>query len=460
MSSSTGSGWDDAVEEEEEEVQEAESKVSSKGAVRKEAVSRPTVISSTSSSSFYQQSVPGLDDNDFGEPSVKSTVGGGSSSFNSNSNTSTTTTTTSSYLTSKKADDYDPYGPMVSRKAKNSLDDQDPGSYTEANEILIGRSTPTPGVSLLSPTSATSMSHRHDHHQHSSSTSRFGGGSNVGEVTHTIHTSTSTSSSGGGFFGGGGGGGSLVGDISSLLQEKKSPAPTTSPSTGFGISSDGANLGSDYEPKKPTATTSSSSGQQPPSAVQQKQQALPKSSSWSFGSWVSSAVAAATEKIDQAYETLDPEYSRMKARSPTMSDSTSFSSNVGGPGGSGDPDSLSPFKKPGYVVGGSSLALGLASISTPGSSGVSAAIGSGPSATQGQAQAHRYGRSSSEAPIASNNKRDEDSFAEESFASAGTESSDSYGHHGHGHGHAHHRVSHNNERDQSLSPRLTRKNVR
>lgn len=449
--SSAGSGWDDTIEE---DVQEEESKMSNKGVGRKESVSRPAVFSSTSSSSFYQQSVPGLDDGEFGEPSVKSSIGGGSSSFGSNTNT---TTTTSSYLNSKKADDYDPYGPKASHKAKSSFEDQDQSSYSEANEVLISRSTPSPGVSLLSPTSATSMSNRHDHHhhQHSSSSSRFGGGSNVKEATHTIHTSTNTSSSGGGFFGGGGG--SLVGDISSLLQEKKSPAPTTS-SSGFGSSSDGVHLGSDYEPKKPSAAITSSSGQQQPSAVQQKQQALPKSSSWSFGSWVSSAVAAATEKIDQAYETLDPEYSRMKAQSPMMSNSTPFASNVGGPEGSGDPNSLSPFKKPGYVVGGSSLALGIASISTPGSSGSSALAGSGPSAPQGQAQAHRYDRSSNETPIANNNKRDEDNYGEESFANTGAESSDSYGLHGHGH--AHHRVLHSNERDQSLSPRLTRKNVR
>lgn len=471
MSSSTaGSGWDDTPEgdlhnEEEKKSSKTESKVTSKGVDRKEAVSRPAMFSSTSSSSFYQQSVPGLDDNDdFEEPTVKSTVGDGSRSFASNINTATTTTSTSSYLNSKKADDYDPYGPKASHKAKSSFDDQDRDSYAEANEVLIGRSAPSPGVSLLSPTSATSMSHRHDpHHQHLSSSSKFGGGSSVKDVAHTSHTTTTSSSSssgsgfGGGFFGGGGGGGSLVGDINSLLQEKKNLAPTSS-STGFGSNStSGANLGSDYEPKKPLGASG-----HPPSAVQQKQQALPKSSSWSFGSWVSSAVAAATEKIDQAYETLDPEYSRMKARSPTMSNSTSFGSNVG-VDGSGDPDSLSPFKKPGYVVGGSSLALGLASISTPGSSG--AAPGTGPSAPQ--AQAHRYDRSSSEAPFSAmssnnNNKRDEDSFVEESFASAGAESSDSYGHHaGHG-GSAHHRVSHNtySERDQSLSPRLTRKNVR
>lgn len=472
MSSSTaGSGWDDTPEddvqmEEEKKSGKTESKVMSKGVDRKEAESRPAMFSSTSSSSFYQQSVPGLDDeDDSGESSVKSVIGESSSSFASNiNNTSTTTSTTPSYLSSKKADDYDPYGPMASHKAKSSFDDQDRDSYAEANEVLIGRSAPSLGVSLLSPTSATSMSHRHDpHYQHSSSSSKFGGGNSVKEVTHSSHTTTTSSSSGGGgfgggFFGGGGGGGSLVGDINSLLQEKKNPTPTSS-STGFGSSStSGANLGSDYEPKKPSPASG-----QPPSAVQQKQQALPKSSSWSFGSWVSSAVAAATEKIDQAYETLDPEYSRMKARSPMMSNSTSLASNVGVEG-SGDPDSLSPFKKPGYVVGGSSLALGLASISTPGSSG--AAPGTGPSAPK--AQAHRFDRSSSEAPLSAmssknnNNKRDEDSYVEESFASAGTESSDSYSHHGGHGGNAHHRASHNisSERDQSLSPRLTRKNVR
>ncbi|KAF8947305.1 hypothetical protein BGZ47_009602 [Haplosporangium gracile] len=475
-SSTAGSGWDDTVEEDVKEAEEAEkskgwgdkkgskteSKLSSKGVDRKEAVSRPTMFSSTSSSSFYQQSVPGLDDDDFGESSdVKSTAGGGSSSFISNTNiTTTNTSTTSSYLNNKKADDYDPYGPKASHKAKSSIDVQDRDLYPEATEVLIGRSTPSPGVSLLSPTSATSMSHRYDHHQqqHASSNSKFGGGS-VKEVTHTSNTNTNSSSSGGGgfgggFFGGGGGGGSLVGDINSLLQEKKNPAPTSS--TGFGSSSGGANLGSDYEPKK--SSTSAISSGQPPSAVQQKQQAPSKSSSWSFGSWVSSAVAAATDKIDQAYETLDPEYSRMKARPPMMSNSTSFASNVGAEG-SGDPDSLSPFKKPGYVVGGSSLALGLASISTPGTSGASAAPGTG---SAPQTQAHRHAHSSSETPLSTmssnnNNKRDEDSYVEESFASAGTESSDSYGHHA---GHAHHRVSHNTERDQSLSPRLTRKNVR
>ncbi|KAF9899822.1 hypothetical protein EC991_008251 [Linnemannia zychae] len=448
MSSSTaGSGWDDTPEDdvwEEEESGWNDKKALGKGVDRREpAMSRPTILSSTSSSSFYQQSVPGLDDDNFGESSKKtSTVVGGSSSFTGSLNTTTITTTTtttsstssSSYLDSKKVDDYDPYGPMASRsKAKSSFDgDRDSSSYPQANEILIGRSTPSPGVSLLSPTSATSMSHRHDHHHHHQQSGKF-----EGSVVKDV---SSQSSSSRGLFGGGGGGGSgsLVGDISSLLQEKKNSVPiTSSTSSGFGA---GANLGSDYEPKNYSASKPSpASGT--PSAVQQKQ-ALPKSSSWSFGSWVSSAVAAATEKIDQAYESLDPEYSRMKAQSPSMSHSNVLTgSSAGGGSGSevgagGDPNSLSPFKKPGYVVGGSSLALGLASISTepartsdssPGRAGV------GPASPQAP---HRF---------SGGNKRSEDDH--ESFASAGTES-DTYG--------AHHRSAHTSE---SLSPRLTRKNV-
>ncbi|KAF9135688.1 hypothetical protein BGW39_001087 [Mortierella sp. 14UC] len=449
MSSSTsGSGWDDTPDEDVWEKDDRgwnDKKALGKGVDRKESVvSRPTILSSTSSSSFYQQSVPGLDDDDFGVSNKKSStvVGGGSSSFTgSNTNTTTTTTTatstSSSYLSSKKADDYDPYGPMASRsKAKSSFDgDRDSSSYPEANEILIGRSAPSPGVSLLSPSSATSMSHRHDphHHQHRQS-GKFGGA--------VVKDVSSQSSSSGGFFGGGGGGGSgsLVGDISSLLQEKKNPAPTTtSNSSGFGA---GANLGSDYEPKN-NSSSKPSPASKTPSAVQQKQQqALPKSSSWSFGSWVSSAVAAATEKIDQAYESLDPEYSRMKAQSPSMahSNASAGSSTGGGAGGEGgaggDPNSLSPFKKPGYVVGGSSLALGLASISTgPAGTGGSSSGGAGVGPVSPQTPHRPSG----------GNKRNEDEH--ESFASAGTES-DLYG--------AHLRSAHTSE---SLSPRLTRKNV-
>ncbi|KAG0212509.1 hypothetical protein BGX33_003497 [Mortierella sp. NVP41] len=445
ISSSTGSGWDDSIEEEAQENEKKEdswvekkglqigSMFSSKGGDRKEPVSRPALISSTSSSSFYQQSVPGLDDDAYGESGAKSTVAGSTSVPNS---TTTTTKTTSSYLSSKKADDYDPYGPMTSRKAKRSFDEQD---RAEANEVVIGRSTLSPGVSLLSPTSGSSMSNRHDHHHHQqSSTSRIGK-----DITNTTTTTTS-SSSGGGFFGGGGG--SLVGDISSLLQEKKTPI---SSSTGFG-SSNADSLGSDYDAKKPAPAA-------PPAAVQQKQQQqssasnLQKSSSWSFGSWVSSAVAAASEKIDQAYESLDPEYSRMKGRSPMMGNASS--------GGGDDPDSLSPFKKPGYVVGGSSLALGLASISTTGP-GAGPGSGASPMSDGSFAAAtldRHYGRPSTETnAIADHHKNDKDQEREESYASAGTES-DSHGHYSE-HAHAHHRISHT-ERDQSLSTRLTRKNV-
>ncbi|KAF9972717.1 hypothetical protein BGZ73_004144 [Actinomortierella ambigua] len=79
--------------------------------------------------------------------------------------------------------------------------------------------------------------------------------------------------------------------------------------------------------------------------------ALPKSSSssWSLGSWVSSAVAVANSAVDRAYESLDPDYSRMKRGivSPDMPSSP-----------------LPPHQRPGYMAGGSSLAMGQASILT------------------------------------------------------------------------------------------------
>ncbi|KAF9926967.1 hypothetical protein FBU30_003609 [Linnemannia zychae] len=447
MSSSTGSGWDGTIEED-VQVEEVEgpkgwrfgkkdnkkdSNILGKGTARKESEPRPAFLSTTSSS-FFQQSVPGLDDEESNNSGIKSTPFTGSNITTTVTST-TTTSTTSSYLGSKKVDDYDPYGPMASRKAKSSFD-QDRDSYPESNEVLIGRSNTSHGASFMSPTSATSISHRHDYHSQQQSSSSNKLAPKETTITHT--------SSGGSFFRGGG---SLVGDINDLLQEKKNSVSMSSHA-----------LGSDYEPKKPSPAG-------PPSAVQQKQQQLPKSTSWSFGSWVSSAVAAATEKIDQAYESLDPEYSRMKARSPMMSNSTSTASigaGLEGAGIGGDPDSLSPFKKPGYVVGGSSLALGLASISTtasaPSTKG-SSGMGNSGGATISQGRESHYGRSSfseTSTPTLSS-KRDEDN--ETSFAMAGGTESDTYGHHHAHHRGLHHHHNHSTDRDQSMSPRLTRKNV-
>ncbi|KAG0220528.1 hypothetical protein BGX31_010900 [Mortierella sp. GBA43] len=306
--SSSRSGWEEITDREEEggrDVQEIGLGLR-KGSISKEHTAAKTLgLSSSSSSSFYQQTVPGLDDVDDDNGRDKT-----SSGFKSSTTASTfeATSSTSSYLSNKKADDYDPYGPLASRskgKVRDSMDD-DSGStsFMEHQETLIGRSTSSPSVSYMS-SSGTSISHRHEHHQPPPSLQ---------------------SSSSGGFFGGG----SLVGDISDMMSDKKTDA--------------------DRDTRRPSMSQSSSSNNLPKSG----------SSSWSFGSWVTSAVAAATDVVDKAYESLDPEYSKMKTRG-----SISASSDHGlSESGMDDPDSTSPFKRPGYVVGGSSLALGLASIAT------------------------------------------------------------------------------------------------
>ncbi|KAF9941320.1 hypothetical protein BGZ67_005371 [Mortierella alpina] len=306
--SSAQSGWDETFGDDDHQdktERDSDSRVSTNVATkgRKESA----LFSSASPNSFYQQTVPGIDDSDSYGPKTSKIPAPIATS-------SPPTLASSSYLSSKKADDYDAHGPMArkSGKSKSSMEDSTGSAMTDHNnETLIGGSTMSSktNVSLLSPTFATSMSHRHDHH-------------------HGHHSSTT---SGGGFFAGGSN--SLVGDISTLLNEKSTP-PQGHPSGSGSYEND------NHHNKKP-----------PPSSN------LQKSSSWSFGSWVSSAVAVASEKIDKAYETLDPEYSRMKTRGGSSALSTIDD-------GSPDPESTSPFKKPGYVVGGSSLALGLASIST------------------------------------------------------------------------------------------------
>ncbi|KAG0025744.1 hypothetical protein BGZ82_009848 [Podila clonocystis] len=226
------------------------------------------LVSSASASGFYQQSVPGLD-RDSKDESISS----------------------QSAFGIQTTPGQDPYGPASarSRKAKSSFEGSSFDYKEDHEEGTLIESAPSPSVSLMSSAGAKSMSHRHDHHSNNS----YLGGSN-----------------------------SLLGDISSIMDEKKKYG---------GDQSSNNHKSDDHDVDKK------------------------KAMAWSFGSWVSSAVAVATESIDKAYETLDPEYSRMKARG-----GGSPMSSEGGP-----EDHYN--KKPGYVVGGSSLALGLASISTTGS---------------------------------------------------------------------------------------------
>ncbi|KAF9207340.1 hypothetical protein BGZ49_000644 [Haplosporangium sp. Z 27] len=342
--SSSRSGWDDAgTDNDGGKDQAAETPVlgnTKRFNLQKESPKPPTSAgfqSNSSSSSFYQQTVPGLDDdNDGGQVETsKSSFATSTSGFAQD----LPSASSSSYLSSKKVDDYDPYGPMASKpsnskgKFRNSMEENDIRSDSH-EEILIGQSSMSPSVSLLSPTSATNISNRHDHshRQHNNivnTTINSGSGNNT--------NATSGSSGGGSFFGSSGG--SLIGDISSILNEKK-----TLPPGGSGNSSGVKSY--DNDDKKANIVSSASS-----SSASNSQ----KPSGWSFGSWVSSAVAVASDAVDKAYETLDPEYSKMK-----KSGSSTLSSD-----GLDDTGSLSPYKKPGYVVGGSSLALGLASISAP-----------------------------------------------------------------------------------------------
>ncbi|KAK3819946.1 MAG: hypothetical protein J3Q66DRAFT_428634 [Benniella sp.] len=317
--SSSRSGWEDVTDMEEEggrEVQESGFGQRKSSISKEHTTTRTAGISSSSSSSFYQQVVPGLDDDNGDGESGSS---GGFKASTTVSSTLETSSSTSTYLSNKKADDYDPYGPLASKssktKARDSMEDESgSSSFMEHQETLIGRSSPS--VSYMSSTSGTGISHRHDH-QHQ----------------HQQQQGSQHNASGGSAFFGGGGSGSLLGDITNIMNDKKMAGVGGLPHRD----DDGK------ENKKPYVSQSSSSSNPP------------KSSSWSFGSWVSSAVAAATETIDKAYESLDPEYSKMKAHGGSGSDHT-LSEN--------DPGSMSPYKKPGYVVGGSSLALGLASIAT------------------------------------------------------------------------------------------------
>ncbi|KAF8937400.1 hypothetical protein BGZ58_002763 [Dissophora ornata] len=329
--SSSRSGWDDVVDEvQEEEGMEKKDHIQSgltglKTASTSKEIPTPGFLSGSISSSFYQQTVPGLDDDrDNGKDSY-----GDSKSFSPSAPgllDSTSGSSASAYLSSKKMDDYDPYGPMASTKktrkggkARSSMDEDDRSPFAEHSETLIGRSAPSQGVSLFSPTSSTSMSHRHDHqHQHHQ---------------HHPHHDNSGSNS-------------LLGDISDILHEKKMSGPG-----GISNNNNTSNNNTD-DGRRPDLTSTASSSSN-----------LQKSSSWSFGSWVSSAVAAASDTIDKAYESLDPEYSRIKSRGGAL---PSADGSAMTDAGLDDPDSLSPYKKPGYLVGGSSLALGLASISTTG----------------------------------------------------------------------------------------------
>ncbi|KAF9361736.1 hypothetical protein BGX26_012457 [Mortierella sp. AD094] len=345
--SSSRSGWDgfgaDDDGEREQAVETPGLGSSKRFSLQKESPKPSTAtgfLSTSSSSSFYQQTVPGLDDEEGGGRFEESKTSISTSTFGSGSALGLTSASSSSYLSSKKVDDYDPYGPMASKasnsksKARGSMEESEFRADNH-DEIMIGQSATSPGVSLLSPTSATSISNRHDHlhRQHhntiNNTSSNFSGGNT---------NNTTSNSGGGGFFGGGGN--SLVGDISSILSEKKMP-PSGSAGSASGMNS--------YDNDNKKASISSSASSSSASNLQ-------KSSSWSFGSWVSSAVAVASEAVDKAYETLDPEYSKMK---------NGGGSTISSDGGLEDVGSMSPYKKPGYVVGGSSLALGLASISVP-----------------------------------------------------------------------------------------------
>ncbi|KAF9115377.1 hypothetical protein BGX27_007996 [Mortierella sp. AM989] len=342
--SSSRSGWDDLgadeVGEKEQVTEIPSAGINKRFSSQKESPKPSTMtsfITNSSSSSFYKQTVPGLDDKVSGAFEESKTTFATSTS-SSTSASGLISASSSSYLSSKKADDYDPYGPMASKSGnsksmvRSSMEGSD-DRMDNHGEILIGQSAASPSVSLLSPTSATSISNRHDHlhRQHHTTSNSSNTGNSFGGGNSNVATSNSNS----GFFGGGN---SLIGDISSILNEKKIPPPSGAVSTG--------NM-SNYDNDNKKASISSSATS--PSASN-----LQKSNSWSFGSWVSSAVAVASEAVDKAYETLDPEYSKMKKGGSTMSSD-----------GLEDAGNVSPYKKPGYVVGGSSLALGLASISVP-----------------------------------------------------------------------------------------------
>lgn len=355
------SGWDNVTEDEEEPVVEEKKAARFSGA---SFFKSSTTSSSISSSQKEPDSVMGrsspLMSSSLASGFYQQTVPG----LDRDDGKDGSTSSKSAYGIQTTSDE-DPYGPASarSRKAKSSFEGSS-FDYKEDHEegTLIGS-----GPSPTSTTGAKSMSHR-DHH---SSNSSHLGGSN-----------------------------SLLGDITSIMDEKKK--------YGGGQSSNNHKSDDhDSDNKKAVASNASSASAK-----------VPKSSSWSFGSWVSSAVAVATESIDKAYETLDPEYGRMKARgggSPMSSEA------------SGGPEDHY-MKKPGYVVGGSSLALGLASISTTGNNG--APVGGSGS-----------GKSSVSMERASSD-----------FAVSGSGSDAHAQHISHGHGHGY-------GSPQQASPRLTRKNV-
>ncbi|KAF9559688.1 hypothetical protein BGW38_009082, partial [Lunasporangiospora selenospora] len=270
ISPTVESGWDQTIEDfnDEEERETATTTTSEKTSrlsglmstkstkVEKQSPEiRSSFYSTPSSSSFYNQPVPGIDDehnNRFGDSKSPKPTG---------------------VSLSKKSDDgeeYDPYGPMASRHKSSDKDSLSfsSSSMMDTSESMVEHTKRiSPSVSIKSSTMGAQISHRHDH----------------GIKGMSMMSSLGESNS-------------LLDDIAGIAAEKKS-----------------------------------------------SQAASAKSGSWSFGSWMSSAVAAATETIDKAYESLDPEYSRLKKGGGDGS---------GGPSGSmspelGDPDSLSPFKKPG-----------------------------------------------------------------------------------------------------------------
>ncbi|KAG0223792.1 hypothetical protein BGW41_005361 [Actinomortierella wolfii] len=213
------------------------------------------------------------------------------------------------------------------------------------------------------------LHHRGDHGSSHSSSSAFGLGTSAVGLGHSNESS---------------GWGSLTGDIlgmsKSISEQQQRSAigdgkgdargieetSTTGSSSFFRQSVPGLDTDRDEDSrsndedryggkkKAPPAALSLSSSTFSANESQPARGALPKSSSssWSLGSWVSSAVAVASSAVDRAYESLDPDYSRMK-RGITSPDDRST------------PSPLS-HSRPGYIAGGSSLALGQASILTPG----------------------------------------------------------------------------------------------
>jgi len=437
---STSSGWDHTLDEEdlkERQQQEDQPLAGLAKSPSSTVVSKPTtlfspkaplssstpILATSSSSSFYQQTVPGLD-----ETEDEKKEGDKSNLF-----MKTSSDDKDSKILDSEA--YDPYGPATSRqqlsplktnnrtqKAKSSFEEDRAGVSAEFSshhhhhqhhqEVLMDSSISSPsGVSLMSPTlgGSFSMNHRHDHHRGHASGS---------------HSSNNNS-------GGAPGSGSLMGDISSILKEKK-----TSMSGSDNNSSSQQFNDNDYKGKSVNPMTTSSSSH--PTTSPAPSRPAPKASGggWSFGSLLSSAVAVATETIDKAYESLDPEYGRMKTRG---GGSTTFSDD-----GTDESQSTSPFKKPGYVVGGSSLALGLASITTTKSSPLAPA--SPPPMTPAQPSSFQSKQEQG---------RSKPSF--DSFSRPGdSDPEPSEFQHQHQQHQQHHHISTSNT---SVSPRMTRKHV-